>query len=122
MRRAKIVTLRHGASIKQRTVSPTDVGTCRGTIATSALAQDDFDSGPGPSNDNDDFFSNEPFPAAPTVPERDVLADIRNWLKKANATPMDSKQQKALKKLYDKEVKAMAKTFEKRSANPSNRR
>ena len=83
-------------------------------FTTSALAQDDFDSGPGPGNDNDDFFSNEPFPAAPAVPERDVLGDIRNWLKKSNAAPMDSKQQKALKKLYDKEVKAMEKTFEKR--------
>jgi hypothetical protein len=81
-------------------------------LATPAFAQDDSDSTPG--GDGDDFFSNEPFPAAPTVPERDVLGDIRNWLKKSNASPMDSKQEKALKKLYDKEVKAMAKTFEKR--------
>ena len=83
-----------------------------GLLTTSAFAQDDDDSGPGP--DGDDFFSNEPFPSAPAVPERDVLADIRNWLKKSNAAPMDSKQEKALKKLYDKEVKAMEKTFEKR--------
>ena len=81
-------------------------------LATSVFAQDDGDSGPSP--DVDDFFSNEPFPSTPALPERDVLGDVRNWLKKSNAAPMDSKQEKALKKLYDKEVKAMEKTFEKR--------
>ena len=84
-----------------------------GVLTTPAFAQDDGDSSPG-FDGNDDFFSNEPFPVAPAVPERDVLADIRSWLKKSNAAPMDSKQEKALKKLYDKEVKAMEKAFEKR--------
>jgi hypothetical protein len=82
-------------------------------FATCLYAQDDGDGGGG--GGNDDFISNsDDFPAGPAVPERDVLGDVRNWLQKTSAPPMDSKQQKALKKIYDKEVKAMAKTFEKR--------
>jgi hypothetical protein len=81
-------------------------------LATSAFGQDDGDGG-GPAN-NDDFFDNEPFAAGPALPERDVLVDVRAWLKKANAPPMDGKQEKALRKIYDREVKNMEKTFDKR--------
>src|SRR5688572_19644657 len=43
----------------------------------------------------------------------DPLSDIRGWLSRANAVQMDQKQEKALNKLYEKEVKAMEKSFKK---------
>jgi hypothetical protein len=83
-------------------------------LATCAFAQDDGDGGGGFSPNNEDSFDNEPFAPGPIVPERDVLVDVRNWLKKSNAPPMDGKQEKALRKIYDREVKNMQKTFDKR--------
>jgi hypothetical protein len=89
--------------------------------ATCVFAQDDGDGGGGGfggggfGGGDDDFNAGDAdFPGGPALPERDVLVDLRNWLQKASAPPMDSKQEKALKKIYDKEVKAMEKTFEKR--------
>jgi hypothetical protein len=80
-------------------------------LATCAFAQDDGDDGPGNS---EDFFNSDTFTPGPAVPERDVLVDVRNWLKKTNAPAMDARQEKALRKIYDREVKTMSKTFEKR--------
>jgi len=95
-------------------------------MATCAFAQDDGDGGGGGfgggfgggDGGNDEFSRDGDFAPGPVTPERDVLGDVRNWLQKSSAPPMDSKQQKALKKIYDREVKAMAKTFEKRFGEP----
>jgi hypothetical protein len=86
-------------------------------LATPALAQDDGDFG---SDGGDDFFSGEGFgnqgPAA--GPKIDPLVDLKNWLARVDAPPLDKKQEKPLNKLYEKEVKAMAKSFEKRFGVP----
>lgn len=42
----------------------------------------------------------------------DVLADLRRWLERAGAPPIDKNQEKPLSKLYDREVKLMAKSFQ----------
>ncbi len=47
-------------------------------------------------------------------PKFDPLADIRNWLIKSKAPPLEKKQEKPLNKLYEKEVKAMSKVFQER--------
>jgi hypothetical protein len=98
-------------------------------IAAPAFAQDDGDGGGGgvfggfggfdSDNTDEDAFNNEAFgnPAG-EAPRIDILADLRNWLAKAKAPPLDKKQEKPLNKLYDKEVKAMSKSFEKKFGVP----
>jgi len=46
-------------------------------------------------------------------PKSDPLIEIRNWLGRAGAPPLEKNQQKLLHKIYDDEVKALAKPFEK---------
>jgi hypothetical protein len=87
------------------------IGLAVALFAIPAFAQDDGEEARG---GNDDFLSEEPFAPGAIAPERDVLVDVRNWLKKTNAPAMDAKQEKALRKIYDREVKNMSKTFEKR--------
>jgi hypothetical protein len=47
-------------------------------------------------------------------PKVDPLIDIRNWLGRAGAPALEKNQQKPLKALYDKELNAMAKSFQER--------
>ena len=82
-------------------------------LAVPALAQD-----AGGDSDGDFFdlsalgnFGNLP-------PEFDPLLEVRNLLLRANAPSMDKKQEKDLKKVYDKEVKVLEKTFETRFGIP----
>ena len=44
----------------------------------------------------------------------DPVGDVRNWLVRANAPPLEKKQESPVKKVYEKELKAMAKPFEQR--------
>lgn len=94
-------------------------------LATPVFGQDDDGGGGGAfgggfgnfgfesENNNDDSFSSEGFGNQSAGPKFDPLADLRVWLVKASAPPLDKKQEKPLNKIYDKEVKAMAKSFEK---------
>jgi hypothetical protein len=77
-------------------------------LALPALAQDD-------GGDGGDLFNLDSLGSLGTVaPEFDPMVEVRNELARANVSPMDKKQEKDLKKLYDKEVKVAAKPFEKR--------
>jgi hypothetical protein len=82
-------------------------------LAVPALAQDDGgDSGGDLFNlDSLGNFGNLP-------PEFDPLLEVRTLLVRANGPPMDKKQEKDLKKVYDKEVKVLEKTFETRFGIP----
>jgi hypothetical protein len=51
-------------------------------------------------------------------PDFDPLLEVRNLLFQARVTPMDQKQEKELKKVYDKEVKVVAKPYEDRFRVP----
>jgi hypothetical protein len=78
-------------------------------LATPALAQDE------PGDAGDDFFSLESMGNFEDLgPEFDPLLEVRRLLVQANAAPMDKKQEKDLKKVYDKEVKVVGKPFERR--------
>jgi hypothetical protein len=74
-----------------------------------ALAQDEGDGG---FNIND-LFSNESASDAPaTDPRADLMDEVKNLLRRANA-PLDKKQEKPLQKIYDNELKTLGKPFEK---------
>jgi hypothetical protein len=81
-------------------------------LVRPAFAQDDGDGG----FDINSIFSNDPFGSriveAPKVDP--FLAEIRNSLITAGASPIEAKQESALKKAYEKEWKAQGKAFEKR--------
>lgn len=79
-------------------------------ISIPAFSQDDGDGG---FNVND-LFGSDAFGGQP-VREHwpDVLAGVRNSLQRAKAPALDKKQEKPLKQVYDKEVKALNKAFEK---------
>src|SRR6185436_9121541 len=89
-------------------------------LAVPALAQDDGDGGGGFGGGgfgggfDDGESSGIDGPAiAHRAPEVDPLADVRTWLAKAGAPPLEKKQEKPLKKLYEREVKLMAQSFQK---------
>ena len=93
-------------------------------LIVPAYAQDDGDFGGGggfgdfggfgfEGDNGGDPFAGEDFGAPTAAPKVDPLVDLRAWLTRASAPSLDKKQEKALKKLYDKEVKAIAKSFEK---------
>jgi hypothetical protein len=94
-------------------------------FVTPVFAQDDGDTGGGggfgagfgagfgDSENDDDGFASEGFGGQGSGPKIDPLVDLRTWLARASAPPLDKKQEKPLNKLYEKEVKAMAKSFEK---------
>jgi hypothetical protein len=85
-------------------------------LVTPAIAQEDGDGG---GFNVDDLFNGEPQAGQPaTTPQADLMVDLRNWLKRANAPPLDKNQEKTLKKAYDKEVKSMEKSFEKQFGVP----
>lgn len=78
-------------------------------LAAPALAQDE------PGDTGDDFFNLESMGNFEDLgPEFDPVLEVRNLLAQANAAPMDKKQEKDLKKVYDKEVKVVGKPFERR--------
>jgi hypothetical protein len=82
-----------------------------------AFSQDDGDGG----FNVDDLFNGEASPGqAQTDAKVDLLVDLRNWLVKAGAPPLEKKQEKPLQKVYDKEVKLMEKSFEKQFGVPLN--
>jgi hypothetical protein len=80
-------------------------------LATPALAQDDGDGG---LFDVNSVFGNDPFSGQPAPPKVDPVVVIRNSLARAGAAPLEKKQESPLKKVYEKELKAAAKTFERR--------
>jgi len=81
-------------------------------LAIPAFAQDEGEGGP---EGGGEFLGGEGLaPSGRGVSTVDPLADVRTWLTKAGAPPIEKKQEKPLRKLYDREVKAMAKSFEKR--------
>ena len=81
--------------------------------ALPAAAQDD---GGDSGGDLFDLSSLGNFGALP--PEFDPILEVRTLLARANTAPMDKKQEKDLKKLYDKEVKVVARTYETRFGIP----
>jgi len=85
-------------------------------FAVPAVAQDD---GEGGGFNIDDLFNGEPAPGqTASSPKIDLLVDLRNWLVRANAPPLEKKQEKPLQKAYDNEVKLMEKSFEKQFGIP----
>jgi hypothetical protein len=92
-------------------------------FAIPAVAQDDGGGGGGGGGGesvsvSDDDFSDDFGPQSSQGPKFDPLVDLRSWLAKASAPPLDKKQEKPLNKLYEKEVKAMEKSFEKQFGIP----
>lgn len=77
--------------------------------AVPALAQDDGDGG---GSDFFDLGSMGDF--GNVTPDFDPLLEVRNQLAQARVSPMDKNQEKDLKKIYDKEVKIVAKPYEQR--------
>src|SRR5262247_3258377 len=77
-------------------------------LTRPALAQDGgADSGDFYNLDSLGDFSN-------TGRDFDPLVEIRKQLAPASVTPMDKTQEKALKKIYETEVKIVGKPYEKR--------
>ena len=89
-------------------------------IAVPAFAQDD-DGGGAPGGDFIGDSSGDDgggFSMGQSAPAVDPLVDLRNWLAKAAAPPIEKKQEKSLKSIYDKQVKLMADSFEKQFGIP----
>ena len=85
-------------------------------LAVPAVAQED---GEGGGFNVDDLFNGEAGPGqTASAPKVDLLVDLRNWLVKANAPPLEKKQEKPLQKVYENEVKVMEKSFEKQFGVP----
>src|SRR5688572_1682337 len=82
-------------------------------LAIPAMAQDEAGSDGSDvfTTDSSDEFENR-------GPEFDPMSEVRTLLAAANVAPMDKKQEKDLKKLYNNEVKVAAKPFEKRFSVP----
>lgn len=92
-------------------------------LAVPAVAQDDGGFGFGGDSfgadslggdSGGDIFGSDPFSNNPIAPKVDPLIEIRNLLAQSAAPALDKKQEKPLKKTYDRERKPMAKAFEKR--------
>jgi hypothetical protein len=83
-------------------------------LAIPARAQDEGFSDSGGGGDDFSFGGSfDDFGGGGNAPRVDPLVDIRVWLERASAVQMDEKQEKNLNKLYEKEVKAMEKSFKK---------
>src|SRR3954468_1210984 len=78
-------------------------------IAVPVFAQDDEGGGP----DGGAFSDEGPVAEIQNRPKVDLLADLRNWLAKASAPPMDKAQEKSLKSLDDRQLKEMRESFKK---------
>ena len=84
-------------------------------LVAPAFSQEDGDSG----FDINGLFGNDGAPdQIESDPRADLLADLRSWLTRANAPPLEKKQEKPLRKVYDNEVKVMEKSFEKQFGVP----
>jgi hypothetical protein len=84
-------------------------------LVVPAFPQDDGDGGFNVS----DLFDNAAAPGqTQSDPKADLLVDLRNWLLRAKAPPLEKKQEKPLQKVYDSEVKLMEKSFEKQFGVP----
>src|SRR5688572_9640811 len=79
-------------------------------FATPAVAQDDGDG--GGLFDVNDIFGENGLGAIP--PKVDPLVEVRNWLTRASAAPLEKKQESPVKKAYEKALKTLSKPFEKR--------
>ena len=79
-------------------------------IAVPVFAQDEGEGG-GP--DGGAFGDEGPVAEIQNRPKVDLLADLRNWLAKASAAPMEKAQEKSLKSLYDRHLKEMRESFKK---------
>jgi hypothetical protein len=80
-------------------------------LAVPALAQDE-------GGDGGFFDLSSLGNAANVAPEFDPVAEVRTMLARANVAPMDKKQESDLKKVYEKEIKVVAKTYETRFGVP----
>jgi hypothetical protein len=78
-------------------------------FVTPAFAQDDGGEG---VFDVNDIFGDNSFGQIP--PKVDPLVEVRNWLTRASAPDLEKKQEGPVKKVYEKELKVLAKPFEKR--------
>ena len=78
-------------------------------IAVPVFAQDEGEGG-GPEGA---FGDEGPVAEIQSRPKIDVLADLRSWLAKASAPPMEKAQEKSLKSLYDRQIKEMGESFKK---------
>lgn len=79
-------------------------------IAVPVFAQDEGESG-GPEGGA--FPDEGPVAEIQSRPKVDLLADLRSWLVKASAPPMEKAQEKSLKSLYDRQIKEMGESFKK---------
>jgi hypothetical protein len=79
-------------------------------IAVPVFAQDE---GEGGAPDGGAFGDEGPVAEIQNRPKVDLLADLRNWLAKASAAPMEKAQEKSLKSLYDRHIKEMRESFKK---------
>ena len=79
-------------------------------IAVPVFAQDE---GEGSGPEGGAFGDEGPVAEIQSRPKIDVLADLRSWLAKASAPPMEKAQEKSLKSLYDRQIKEMGESFKK---------
>ena len=85
-------------------------------LAIPAFAQDDGGAGFGGGGfDDGDFGAEGPVAAIQSAPKVDPLADLRSWLAKASAPPIDKSQEKSLKNLYEKQLKELSKAFKEQN-------
>src|SRR5258708_2223134 len=77
-------------------------------VAVPAFAQDDEGGG---GSDSGDFGDEGPIAAIQSAPKVDPMTDLRSWLAKASAPPIEKSQEKALKSLYDRHIKEMSQSF-----------
>jgi len=77
-------------------------------IAVPAFAQDEDGGG---DFDGGGFGDEGPTTAIQAAPKVDPMADLRSWLARASALPIEKSQEKPLKSLYDRQLKEMAKAF-----------
>jgi hypothetical protein len=59
------------------------------------------------------FGDEGPIAEIQSRPKVDPLNDLRSWLARASAPPIEKDQEKPLKSLYDRQVKEMAESFKK---------
>jgi hypothetical protein len=84
-------------------------------IAVPVFAQDEGEGG-GP--DGGAFGDEGPVAEIQSRPKVDLLADLRNWLAKSSAPPLEKAQEKSLKSLYDRQMKEMRESFKKQYGVP----
>jgi hypothetical protein len=82
-------------------------------LVVPAFGQDDGDNSSSGGGFDDLFSGDLGGNTAPSAPKFDPLVDLRAWLISANAPPLEQKQENPLNKIYEKELKAMSKAFEK---------